>query len=266
MSFGTLGEYRRRRQRAVYQRLLMVGLFVATLLGTASYAYQVGVSVSEAKADKVADELERFRNDNLELRDRLLTEGERGTRAEKALATLEQRYEQDVPRGEAKVLFAAIQDQMAAGVEPERLALLIDAAGEASVCSTTPETKRFMPQTALGDGVFGAVRFGEGRILVRGEGASAQDEEGRAEAWFDPAEPVRLTFSTLEGEREDVIGVLPLEHRMVLGEREYRFSVIPGERAFVEIAVQECALPEIEPVPQEDVDNRPDSVGPVTSG
>ena len=122
-----------------------------------------------------------------------------------------------------------------------------------------------MPSTSVGSDVVNAVRFGDGRILVRGEGTSARNEQGLAEAWFDPAAPVRLSFTTLAGETEEVQGVLPLQHRMVEGDQEYRFSIIAGQRAFIEITGQTCRLPDVsESVETED--RAPDQQGAVTSG
>jgi len=75
-------------------------------------------------------------------------------------------------------------------------------------------------------------------------GEAARNAEGLAEAWFDPAAPVRVDFRTLDGEVATVEGVVPLSHQMVVDEREYRFSVVAGERSFLEITAQACAFPQ----------------------
>lgn len=266
MSVGTLGEYRRRRQRAVYLRLLQIVLFVVALCATASYAYQVGVSASQAKADKLSDELERFQQANLELRDRLAAEVREADQVEEALEALERRYAAEVPDGELRVLLAEIERQIDRGVEPDRLALLIEAAGRPSACAAAPESKRFMPVTSVGGGGVNAVRFGDGRILIQGEGESARNEQGLAEAWFDPAEPVRLTFSTLAGQTAEVAGILPLEHRMIVDDREYRFSIMAGQRAFIEVTGQTCGVLDPSAGAQEVEDQAPGEPPGVTSG
>lgn len=247
MTYATLGEYRRRRQRAVYLRVLQLALFVVALLGTASYAYQIGVSATQATAEKLRDRVERFQADNLALRDRLSTEVRRSGEARQALEVLEGRYRAEVPRGELRALMDGLEAQIESGVPPDRLALLIDLAGRPPVCDEQPETKRFMPSTPLGSGAVDAIRFAEGRILVRGEGVSAQNAAGLPEAWFDPTAAVRLTFSTIAGAAEEVRGVLPLRHRMIVGDVEYRFVIVSGERAFIEVTAQGCALPEAAP-------------------
>lgn len=262
MSFGTLGEYRRRRKRAVYLRFLQIILLAASLFGTASYAYQVGVSASQAKADKLADKLERFQSDNLHLRDRLADEAAQADEVEQALASLEQRYRAEVPKGELQELLQEVREQIENGVEAERLSLLIQAAGRPAACAEAPEIKRLMPATSVGGEAVNAIRFGDGRILIRGEGTSARNEEGLAEAWFDPAAPVRITFTTLAGEVDEVEGILPLQHRMVVGDSEHRFSIIAGQRAFVEITGQTCRLPDAAPVgPEEAADQADPDLG-----
>ena len=48
------------------------------------------------------------------------------------------------------------------------------------------------------------------------------------EAWFDPAKPVTVFFTRLGGETTSTVGVLPLHHAVVVGDLEYRFSVVAG--------------------------------------
>jgi hypothetical protein len=254
MAYGTLGEYRRRRRRAALWRMLQFVAFVAVIVGTGTYAYQVGVSASEATAIKLEDDLERFQRDNLALRDRLAADARRVEEAQHGLRALRQRYDADIPKGALRTLLGEVERQLEDGVDPERLALLIELAGRPARCSAEPDTKRFMMATPVALDVVNAVRFGEGRIVVTGQGDSARNDNGLAEAWFDPAAPVRLTFRTLGGESEDVSGPLPLRHRMVVDDVEYRFSAVAGERAFVEITAQACAIsgvsPEADPDPE----------------
>ena len=52
-------------------------------------------------------------------------------------------------------------------------------------------------------------------------------------------------LNAVEGffERTDVEGILPLHHAMVRAGTEYRFSVVSGDRAFVEVTAEACAYP-----------------------
>lgn len=247
MSFGTLGDYRRRRRRAAFWRTIQLVALVGVVVGAAAYAYQVGVSASHAMAAKLEDDLERFQSDNLALRERLSGEARRAEEAGRQLEDLRQRYRADVPTGTVRDLLDEIVVQLEDGVEAERLSLMIDLAGRPAACAEQPETKRFMPATPVAADVVNAVRFGDGRIVVTGRGQSARNDQGLAEAWFDPAASLDLTFRMLGGEREEISGTLPIRHSMVVDGIEYRFAAIAGERAFIEITAQACEIPGLRP-------------------
>lgn len=261
MAYGTLGEYRRRRQRAAFWRTMQLVTFLAGIVGTATYAYQVGVSASAATAMKLEVDLERFQRDNLALRDRVAASVRRAEEAQHGLQALRERYDADVPRGDLRTLLGELERQLEEGVDAERLALLIEAAGRPARCGSEPDTKRFMLATPVALGVVNAVRFGDGRIIVTGRGESARNAEDLAEAWFDPAKPIALTFRTLEGSSEQISGTLPLQHGMIVGDVEYRFSAVAGERAFIEITAQACDVPAASRQPGESTatDQQPDA-------
>jgi hypothetical protein len=243
MSLSSFSDTRRRRRRAVYWRLLRTLVAVTVLVAVGGYSYQVGVSASQARGAKLEADLLRFQESNLELRDRLALSLQRSDQAESALETLRQRYAEDVPQGELAELMAQVQAQRQAGVEVEQLAFMIAAAAREVACDGLPATKRFVPRTVVSTGPVSFVRFDE-RITVTGAGEAARSAGGLAEAWFDPAAPVRLDFRTLSGAVVTVEGVVPLSHRMVVDEREYRFSVVAGERSFIEITAQSCTFPQ----------------------
>lgn len=246
MTFRGFADHRQRRRRSALWRLV---LFVTPFLligAAAGYGYQVGASAKQTRLVQLETALEEVRQTNLDLGDEVTRARERVQTAEAALAELRERYARDVPTGEAARLLAAIEEQLADGTDPERLALLVDAAGKPVDCDGEVETRRFMPRTPVAQGPVSAVRFGGNRITVTGSGTSATSEEGLAEAWFDPAEPVRIRFETLNGGGSSVEGMLPLRHRMVVDGKEYRFGIVAGERAFVEITGQACELPEMQ--------------------
>jgi hypothetical protein len=243
MSLSSFGDTRRRRRRALYWRLTKTLVAVSALVAASGYSYQVGVSASQARSDKLEADLVRFQDSNLELRDRLALSIQRTEQAESALEPLRRRYARDVPQGELAALMAQIVAQREAGVDVERLAFMIGAAGQPVTCAGEPVTKRFVPRTVVSTGPVSFVRFDD-RITVTGSGESARNAEGLPEAWYDPAAPVRLEFRTLDGAVTPVEGVVPLAHQMVVGDREYRFSVVAGDRSFVEISAQSCSLPQ----------------------
>ncbi len=233
---------RRPRRGQTFWRLLRVTVAVAAALFVVGYVYQVGLSAREAETRQIAAERSRLEKQTRELRDELTRLARRSQETERALEELRRRYAEDVPQGELARLVDVVAAQIEAGVEPERLAFLIRAAGWQRTCDGEPVTKRFVPTTPIAVGQGSYVRFDE-RIIITGEGASARNAAGLPEAWYDPAEPVRLEFRTLDGAVESVEGRLPLTHRMALDGKEYRFTAIPGEQSFIEVSAQACPFP-----------------------
>jgi hypothetical protein len=245
MSLGhsTFGDTRRRRRRQFYWRLFRA-LFAMLAVGIiGGYGYQIGVSADQARSAKLETDLARFQESNLDLRDQLALAAQSSSQANRALEELRQRYAQDVPQGELASLMERVEAQLQAGADPGRIGFLIDAAATPVSCDGQPVTKRFMPQTPVSTGPVSFVRFDD-RITVTGSGEPARNPEGLAEAWYDPTYPIRLEFRTLDGAVTSVEGTLPLHHGMVVDGREYRFSVMPGERWFIEVTAQSCAFPQ----------------------
>jgi hypothetical protein len=214
---------------------------VVAVFAVGVYAYQVGVSANQARTAQLEADLARFQHDNLDLGDRAASATRQAAEAEAALKTMRERYSAEIPSGGAADLLAQLREQLAAGVEPERLAMLIEAAGQENACQTAPVTKRFMPRTPISTGPVSYVRFDD-RITVIGVGESARNEAGLPEAWYDPARPVRLEFRTLDGAVTSVEGIAPLAHRMVVDGKEYRFSAVSGDARFLEVTAQACSL------------------------
>ncbi len=243
----SLGEYSRRKRRSANWRLVQGLLLILLMVFGVAYAYQVGVAAREANTETLEADLQRYQERYLELRDELALALQRQRDVEATLTELRQRYESDVPQGVLAELLGQIEQQLGQGVGADRIAFLIEAAGAPAACAGEPVTKRFVVRTPLSQAnqaPVSAVRFDE-RIVVTGRGASAINASGLPEAWFDPAEPVRMEFRAPSGELATVEGTLPLYHSMIADGREYRFALIPGERAFVEVTAQACALPDV---------------------
>lgn len=243
LSYSTFGDSPRRRRRRAYWGFIRVLLLILVVVTAGGYAYQVGVSASQARTEKLEADLARFQQSNLDLRDQLAQTTQRSTQTDRALDELRSRYALDVPSGELAPLLKRVEAQLQAGVDPERLAFLIDAASAPASCEGQPATKRFMPRTPISTGPISFVRFDD-RITVTGAGQPARNSDGLAEAWYDPVYPIRLEFRTLSGEVTSIEGVVPFNHRMVVDGREYRFSVVAGDRWFVEVTAQACAFPQ----------------------
>lgn len=246
--YGTFGEPRRRRRRRALWRVLQFVFAVAAVFAVGTYGYQVGVSATQARTDQLETDLVRFQHANLDLRDQVALVRQKSVEAEAALERMQERYAAEIPSGPAAELLAEVRAQLSAGVEPERLAFLIEAAARTDACRGEPVTKRFLPRTPISTGPLSYVRFDD-RIMVTGQGESALSEAGLPEAWYDPTRPIRLQFRTLDGAITTIEGVVPLTHRMVVDGKEYRFSAVNGSSGasrFIEMTAQACLLPQPE--------------------
>ena len=184
----------------------------------------------------------REQHDNLGLNARMASAAEQEAAAAAALGACGSASVLRFRSGDAADLLAQVRAQLSAGVDPDRLAVLIEAAGQEETCHGEPVTKRFMPRTPVSTGAVSWVRFDD-RITVTGEGESARSETGLAEAWYDPARPVRLQFRTFGGEMTTAEGIVPFNHRMAVDGKEYRFSAISITPRFLEVTGQACPLP-----------------------
>jgi hypothetical protein len=233
---------RRRRQlrRTVIRWLLGGGIIVAAGMT----AYQTGSSLAEreiaeltqtlAKMDQRVQALER---ESTNLQAGLILSARRLKDAELA-------YRRDVPSGEVAVLMGRVQAKLAAGVDQERLAFLIDSAGKARNCANKPVTKRFVVRTPISRGANDSVSFAKNAITVTALGESARNQEGKVEAWFDPAQAVTLRLAQLGGKTTIRKGMLPLHTSVVVEDKEYLYSVVEGaQRGFVEITGDRCDYP-----------------------
>lgn len=155
---------------------------------------------------------------------------------------LETKYREDVPQGEFRQLTDLLQKQLKGGIKADRLAFLIDSARPPRNC-TEPQVKRFVMKTPVYSGPQGAVSFGNGVVTVAGEGTAAVSASGQPEAWYDPGKPVKIIFTEIGGKQTVKEGLLPLQHSIVVGNREYRFTIAAGERSFISVTSDSCDYP-----------------------
>ena len=155
---------------------------------------------------------------------------------------LEAKYQQEVPQGEFKQLTDLVKKQLDGGIKAERLAFVIEAARPPKNC-TEPALKRFVVKTPVYSGPQGAVSFGNGVVTVAGEGAASIAPTGQPEAWYDPGKPVKITFTEIGGKQTVKESLLPIQHSLVVGNKEYRFTVAAGERSFMSVTSDSCDYP-----------------------
>jgi hypothetical protein len=243
IGYTSFGDSRRRRRRQASWRVVRFLLGAGAVVMVSGYGYQVGVSAHQARTDQLETHLEQAQESNLDLQSRLARAAQRSGQAEAALEELRLRYAAEVPAGALAGLVGQMRAQLEAGIATERLAFLIAVAGRQDTCDGLPVTKRFMPRTPLAPGPISFIRFDD-RITVTGTGRPVRNPDGLTEAWYDPAEPVVLTFQILDGALHRAEGVVPFNHAMMVDGREYRFGIVAGEQRFVEVTAQACDLPD----------------------
>lgn len=236
----TLGLYetRLRRRRRIRWIAVRWVLATVTLAGTAAFAYQVGLSQDQhqlaevgAQADDLAVKLADLQQRNTALQADVVI-------AEKRL----REAQSEIPSGPVAGLLAQVQEKLDAGVDIERLRFLVKAAANTENCSGQPATKRFMVQTPLFAGANDSVSFADGTITITARGESAVNAGGNAEAWFDPAQSIKLTLTQVGGKVSEVSGKLPLYTSVVVGDRENRFAATNGPQGFVQVTGERCTL------------------------
>lgn len=155
---------------------------------------------------------------------------------------LQSDIKEQVPDGPMQELVALLRKQLEEGMDPARLSFAIRSARPPRNCSEA-ETRRFVVTTPAYQGSESAVEIAESGISVSGKGVSVKNKEGKPEAWYDPAKQVSISFKVRGVEERLKTGVMPLRHSIVVGAREYRFSIEPGARSFAKVTFDSCDYP-----------------------
>lgn len=240
----TLGLYDsdRRYRRRVWTKFTKFALFAALLLGVGLFAYQMGIEQLKGREADSRDKISALQRQVSELQ-LLVSQFQNAARtAEGRAGDMEARYARDIPTGELARLSKLLSERLAAGIDSNRLAHIINAAQNNRSCQP-PENKRFVLPTPIYKGPTRSTSFANGALTVTGEGQSSRDANGNAEGWYDPTQPVKIRVTAIGGRESVATGVLPLHHSVVVDNTEYRFSFTAGTRSFVDIMADRCAYP-----------------------
>ncbi|MEM1400504.1 MAG: hypothetical protein AAGF58_11520 [Pseudomonadota bacterium] len=210
-----------------------------TLAVVAAFSYQIGVEQMKDRESELVRETEDLKLVKSEL-ERATVELQATTQtAEVRYRELQDRFEREVPHGILRQLAGLVARRLDEGISAQRVALYITAADEPQNCDE-PTSKRFIVRTPTYDGANTSVGFADGRITVTGLGKNAVDANGAPEGWFDPAQDLTINLTAIGGDAREVIGLLPIHTSMVLGNDEYRFTVVEGAQSFVEVTADRC--------------------------
>lgn len=232
-------EARQRRNR----RIARVLITIVVMAGIAWFSFDTGRRNSENRILTLEDRVAELETDADHART-----AESQARDSLDAATIEattwrERYESEVPQGETAVLWQLLTRRLAEGVEAKRLAEVVELVANERRCDAQLVTKRIIVKTHLHGGTDTSAGFADSRLTVQGEGGAARDANNNPVAWYDPAEPVSVSFITIGGETELVEGYLPINHAVVLGDSEYRFAITEGPRNFALVTAERCDYP-----------------------
>jgi|GEM_PF-475796 len=147
-------------------------------------------------------------------------------------------------------IVALARDQLEKGMDAERLAYIVRAGKPPANC-TDATIDRFVVSTPNYDGEASALSIADGAILISGEGRAASgkgDGGDEGEAWYDPKMPVRAKFNVKHPDADvhketQKRRALPLYHTIILGDRQYRFTLSEGAKSFVKVTYDSCDYP-----------------------
>ena len=240
----TLGLYEseRRHRRRVWGGVIRIALFIILLIVASAFSYQYGIRQVESREDQLLQQVATLQSDKSALE-------QDSIRLQAAIRTVEIRYEElqrrfatEVPDGDLLRLTQLAAQRLGEGVDPERLAFFIQEAEEPRDCSRL-DSRRFIMATPAYQGPNTSVAFDNGRITITGMGRNAVATNGGILGWFDTAEEVSLTFTVIGGDSTSVRGVLPLHQSVVLGNEEFSFAIVQGNRSFVRVTAERCGFP-----------------------
>lgn len=232
----------RRYRRRFWGGIIRFAVYASLLVAAAFISYQAGIEDLENRVRGYQQEIHHLESQQNALEQETANLRVAAERARLAVEEWERRYGADVATGPRGRLLDLITERLNAGVTPERLAFLIQAAEEPRKCQPV-ESKRFLVRTPLHDGRNTVVSFAEDSLVVSGTGVPAKTADGLAQAWFDPMEPITVTVTRVDGKTREVTGKLPLTVSIVQGGAEYRFLLRAGSNGFAQIAAEKCAYP-----------------------
>ena len=241
MSLG-LRESRTRRRRQMWWSITKWVLALALILAAGAYAYYAGSNLAQHEVQRQQTEIQGL-EEQLEAmnqdKEKILLQTKAIARRAKEW---EDQYRADIPDETVRQLLSAVRAKLDGGLNADRLGFLIDAAQEPHDCDEEPESKRFIVRIDNRSSGNDSVSFDKA-VVVTASGAPAEDENGNKQGWFDPDKPLQVTFRHLSGKTSEIAGPLPLHHAMIVESNEYRFSLVAGDRGFVNVTGQRCSYP-----------------------
>ncbi len=240
MGINSYNPSSRYRDRSMQRMTNAVSMIIVIGL-SASVGFWMGKQYGVEKAISLGDQVEALTKERDTLQGNVTELRAEAQTANTRYEQIKAEYNAVMPEGPMQDLTRLVRQQLDQGMAPERLSFVIKSARPPTDC-TDPETKRFVVSTPTYTGPDSSASVADGAVVIKAKGASASNKEGKAEAWFDPAQNVEVTFISTNG-NEVKKGMFPIRHSVVAGNREYRFTVEEGAKSFAKVTFDSCAYP-----------------------
>ncbi|MEM6780896.1 MAG: hypothetical protein AAF569_03445 [Pseudomonadota bacterium] len=223
------------------QRFVNFLVFTSVVLVSAGIGFWLGGQSAAEQIITLKTENETLNTQYDELQDSLTELRAEAQTANTRFEQIKKEYAELIPEGPMQDLTALLRAQLEKGMDPQRLGFFIRSARPPTGC-VEPDVRRFVVSTPAYRGPASVVSVADGAIKIQGSGASARNDKGQPEAWFDPAQPVSVVFTSQNG-TDRKKGTLPIQHSVVAGNREYRFTIEEGSRSFAKVVFDSCSYP-----------------------
>jgi hypothetical protein len=233
----------------------------AVLAGVGLFAFQLGVEDERGRALRLNEEVDRLRLTNKRLDGTVQQLEAENKAALSQLTALGDRVASENVPGVPRDLILALKAALDAGIEPPRIAASVQAllpvqvrqaGGEGTAglpkanpgeeCEP-PQTKKFLVSTPISrEQPSMSVGFGGNAVAVSASGTFQRNAEGKAEARFEPKEPVTIRVTPAGGKASEATGKLPLQHTVTVGPLRYRFAFVAadGSPGYIQVTSDRC--------------------------
>lgn len=240
MMLNSYNPHSRYRERKKHRATNAISMLLVIALSV-SVGFWVGKQYGVEKTISLTEQVSELTKERNSLQGNVTELRAEAQTANTRYEQIKAEYNALMPEGPMQDLTKLVREQLTQGMAPERLAFVIKSARPPTDC-TDPETKRFVVSTPSYTGPESSASVADGAIIVKAKGASSINKDGKAEAWFDPAQNVEVTFTTSKG-NEVKKGAFPIRHSVITGNREYRFTIEEGAKSFAKVVFDSCAYP-----------------------
>lgn len=240
MSLNNYNPHLRYKERAAQRFSSFMGM-MAIILISILIGFWFGKQYAAGQLITLQEQVTSLTEERDTLQDNATELSAAAQTAAKRYEQLQEEVESIIPKGPMQNLVTLVREQLAQGMDAERLSFVIRSARPPSGC-VDPESKRFVVNTPAYKGPKSIAVIADGLVEVYGSGTSARNADGKPEAWYDPAKRVEVAFK-YNDKLEIKQGVLPLRYSVVVNDREYRFTVEAGPRSFAKVVYDSCSYP-----------------------